>query len=234
MVTRDEFEYGRTALVDFGDGYMGIGIALFDKSDKYIGKLIIPEPKMLLEDYVRNLVEKPTVYDSERDGIKLLTDGVSTDRLNKWKEMFPIYYSDVKCKCGGKIKRMISIEEGHYYEPCDKCGYQKAKPPRKKQRHMCCPACNTALIPGKLKCYETLSEHCSDPNAERNYFRETWECPNKKCLVHKSGGFYGFEGSFYGGNGGIDSMWKHSEYWHARFSESEAVEKSVKKMRKDK
>ena len=49
---------------------------------------------------------------------------------------------------------------------------------------MKCPFCNRDLKPGKLRSYETLSEHVCDPNGEDGdpSERPTWECTCKHAV----------------------------------------------------
>lgn len=61
---------------------------------------------------------------------------------------------------------------------------------------MRCPKCKATLVKGKLKRYETLLEHVSDPNQDKHPLRETHACPNK-CFGNKQ--FFGYEGGSYGG-----------------------------------
>ena len=155
----------------------------------------------------------------------------------RWIDIMPIYYNDEPCpKCwGGRIKHMIDIRrEGnpHYYEPCPRCGHVKIARVKPKGRAMCCPACMTALVENGLKVYETLSEHVWDVNGTDRQPRMSYMCPKKKCIVHKSGGYYSKDGSFYGGHD-VQGLSLFSNtfkvYWCARFSHSEWVNKSVNK-----
>jgi predicted nucleic acid-binding Zn ribbon protein len=193
-----EFDYGKTALIQYADDSYGIGVALFDESDKYTGAFVPVSSGYNITDLTVMLFKGfGEVYDSKRDGIRLLTEGRG---YAWWKEHLPICYDIEPCpKCwGGKIRNMRGMEGG-YYEPCSGCGYQKKMRSPPHEHAMACPACGTALVKGELKCYETLSEHVGDVNGERVYFRETWLCPKKKCVIHQDGGFYGYEGSYYGG-----------------------------------
>lgn len=66
-----------------------------------------------------------------------------------------------------------------------------------------CPNCKNILYKGKDKRYETLLEHCSDPN--KYYYsqpplRETFVCRTKKCKNNKSYIFWdGIEGGAFVG-----------------------------------
>jgi len=61
---------------------------------------------------------------------------------------------------------------------------------------MKCPFCETELIEGKKEKFETLFEHCLDPNKEKYPLRITFKCPNKKCVVNKKS-FWDEDGGFY-------------------------------------
>ena len=61
---------------------------------------------------------------------------------------------------------------------------------------MKCPFCNTTLVSGPLKQYETLVEHVTNPNAEFYPWRTTHVCPNSECKT-SHGGFWDTYGVFY-------------------------------------
>ena len=58
-----------------------------------------------------------------------------------------------------------------------------------------CPNCLTRLVPNKLKCYETITEHVFDPNATPP-LRDTFVCPEVDCIFYHNG-FWGFDGGYY-------------------------------------
>jgi len=143
----------------------------------------------------------------------------------------PLHISSTKCwKCGTKegLELWRTMTTVPYWKPCKVCGYKK-KWIAPKERHMACPACSTALVSGKEESYETMSEHVMDVNGGPRPRRPTWKCPKKKCIVHKSGGFYSYSGSFYSGDVYIPVP---SKYWYARFSIDDEIDRSIKKSMK--
>jgi hypothetical protein len=58
-----------------------------------------------------------------------------------------------------------------------------------------CPFCKKPLRKGKDEYYQTLVEHCTDPNEEENTIkpRETWKC---NCCF-SLGCFWSFEGELF-------------------------------------
>ena len=62
-----------------------------------------------------------------------------------------------------------------------------------------CSVCNEFLVPGEKQEFETLDEHVSDPNKEEYPLRDTWVCPNEKCIVHTNKSFFADGGSLFGG-----------------------------------
>ena len=71
---------------------------------------------------------------------------------------------------------------------------------------MNCPFCKKPLIEGKLREFETTSDHVSNPNAEHYPMRKTFEC---SCTPK---GFWDDYGSFYGDKDNIefDFIYYHS------------------------
>ncbi|MCK5019216.1 MAG: hypothetical protein KAS32_19305 [Candidatus Peribacteraceae bacterium] len=58
---------------------------------------------------------------------------------------------------------------------------------------MFCPICQTELISGENKCYQTLDEHVVRPN-DSCPMRETVVCANKECKAHKAKVFWAYDG----------------------------------------
>jgi len=143
-----------------------------------------------------------------------------------WKEFFPLYIHDEKCpNCKSAQIKFMRDETHFWYEPCPNCGHvKKMRELKKKSRNMACPKCGTPLVGVEDKRYETLSEHVSNPNKPIHPLRPAWICPKKRCLIHQSGGFYGYEGSYYGYDIRVTK-----EYWYAKYSQAERVNKRTNK-----
>ena len=60
---------------------------------------------------------------------------------------------------------------------------------------MKCPFCKSDLIDGELKRYETITEHCFDPNKSEYPLRPTFICSGN-CSLSKNS-FWADGGSFY-------------------------------------
>ena len=73
-----------------------------------------------------------------------------------------------------------------------------------------CPCCAARLINGEPQLYETLVEHCTDPNGDfgRPGPRPTLVCSWAACPTRAAGTFWAHDGegpfvSFFGCTGGI-------------------------------
>ena len=66
----------------------------------------------------------------------------------------------------------------------------------RKLKNLVCPLCGEKLKAGELRNYETLCEHCFDPNDETERLRRTFVCVNKTCRAHGNG-FWGYDGGNY-------------------------------------
>lgn len=73
---------------------------------------------------------------------------------------------------------------------------------------MRCPKCDTELVDGGYREFETLSDHVGNPNALSHPPRSTLVCPNK-CFGDRQ--FFDIYGDFYGGNFG-----EYAAYGNAR------------------
>ena len=65
---------------------------------------------------------------------------------------------------------------------------------------MHCPKCKQKLILGKSKRYETLVEHCSDPNKyyyEAPPLREAFYCKTKRCTNNDKHIFWNMYGDVH-------------------------------------
>ena len=65
---------------------------------------------------------------------------------------------------------------------------------------MKCPKCKKELVSGKEKRYETLVEHCIDPNRyyhEAPPLREAYYCKTKKCANNDKCIFWNYHGEVY-------------------------------------
>ena len=63
---------------------------------------------------------------------------------------------------------------------------------------MLCPECNTMLVKGENKKYETLCDHVCNPNDDNLPLRVTYVCPNKDCILGREDIFWDKIGDFYG------------------------------------
>jgi len=62
---------------------------------------------------------------------------------------------------------------------------------------MKCPLCETELVVTGQREFETLIEHCSDPNMEEYPLRDVYQCTNVDCLCFVNDMFWNDYGETY-------------------------------------
>lgn len=83
------------------------------------------------------------------------------------------------------VEEMVQIANTNYHE---------------RFNHSNCPLCGTELVSAGNRQYETLTEHCFDPNKETYPERASLKCPNGGCKTWGKG-FWGDGGWYSFGEG---------------------------------